>query len=105
MCIRDRHCPAHMHVGIFIEEARPGSTPAEAFQDKFDLIDAAEAWGLGGVWLGEIHFNVARSVLSSPLQRPHPPIRMAVNTPESSVIPGQLGIGVFVGVRALDIFD
>jgi alkanesulfonate monooxygenase SsuD/methylene tetrahydromethanopterin reductase-like flavin-dependent oxidoreductase (luciferase family) len=201
-----------MHVGIFIEEARPGSSPAEAFQDKFDTIDAAEAWGLDGVWLGEIHFNVARSVLSSPLvlagaiagrtrrlrigtavhllplnhplriaedvatldhvsggrfdfgvgrsgspraydvlgvpygesqtrfaeamdvirqarkgeafsyegeyfrfktgpvtptplQRPHPPIRMAVNTPESFVIPGQLGIGIFVGVRALDIFD
>jgi len=56
-----------MHVGIFLEEARPGSTAAEAFQDKFDLVEAAEAWGLDGVWLGEIHFNVARSVLSSPL--------------------------------------
>src|SRR3989442_12219487 len=56
-----------MHVGIFLEEARPGSTPAAAFQDKFDMVDAAEAWGLDGVWLGEIHFNVARSVLSSPL--------------------------------------
>jgi len=30
---------------------------------------------------------------------------MAVNTPESFVIPGQLGIGIFVGVRALDVFD
>ncbi|PYM24258.1 MAG: hypothetical protein DMD78_09490 [Candidatus Rokuibacteriota bacterium] len=206
------HCPAHMHVGIFLEEARPGSTAVTAFQDKFDTIEAAEAWGLDGVWLGEIHFNVARSVLSSPLvlagaiagrtrrlrigtavhllplnhplriaedvatldhvsggrfdfgvgrsgspraydvlgvpygesqarfaeamdvirqawkgeafsyegeyfrfktgpvtptplQRPHPPIRMAVNTPESFVIPGQLGIGIFVGVRALDVFD
>ncbi|HEU5195681.1 MAG TPA: LLM class flavin-dependent oxidoreductase, partial [Methylomirabilota bacterium] len=57
----------HMHVGIFLEEARPGSTPAQAFEDKFDMVDAAEAWGLDGVWLGEIHFNVARSVLSSPL--------------------------------------
>jgi alkanesulfonate monooxygenase SsuD/methylene tetrahydromethanopterin reductase-like flavin-dependent oxidoreductase (luciferase family) len=201
-----------MHVGIFLEEARPGSTPAAAFDDKFDLVDAAEAWGLDGVWLGEIHFNVARSVLSSPLvmaaaiagrtrrlrigtavhllplnhplriaedvatldhvsggrfdfgvgrsgspraydvlgvpygesqarfaealdiirhawkgepfaydgkffrvetgavaptplQRPHPPIRMAVNSPESFAIPGALGLGIFLGLRALDVAD
>jgi alkanesulfonate monooxygenase SsuD/methylene tetrahydromethanopterin reductase-like flavin-dependent oxidoreductase (luciferase family) len=206
------HCPADMHVGIFLEEARPGSTAAAAFHDKFEMVEAAEAWGLDGVWLGEIHFNVARSVLSSPLvlagaiagrtrrlrigtavhllplnhplriaedvatldhvsggrfdfgvgrsgspraydvlgvpygesqarfaealdiirqawkgeafsydgeffhvktgpvtptplQQPHPPIRMAINTPESFVIPGKLGIGIFVGVRALDVFD
>ena len=201
-----------MHVGIFLEEARPGSTPAGAFQDTFELVEAAEAWGLDGVWLGEIHFNVARSVLSSPLvmaaaiagrtrrlrigtavhllplnhplriaedvatldhmsegrfdfgvgrsgspraydvlgvpygesqarfaealaiireawkgegfkydgkffrvqtgpvaptpyQRPHPPIRMAVNTPESFAIPGGLGLGIFLGLRALDVAD
>jgi len=175
-------------------------------------VEAAEAWGLDGVWLGEIHFNVARSVLSSPLvmaaaiagrtrrlrigtavhllplnhplriaedvatldhmsegrfefgvgrsgspraydvlgvpygesqarfaealdiireawkgegfkydgkffrvqtgpvaptpyQRPHPPIRMAVNTPESFAIPGELGVGIFLGLRALDVAD
>ncbi|TMQ24936.1 MAG: LLM class flavin-dependent oxidoreductase [Candidatus Rokuibacteriota bacterium] len=201
-----------MHVGIFLEEARPGSTPAGAFKDTFELVEAAEAWGLDGVWLGEIHFNVARSVLSSPLvmaaaiagrtqrlrigtavhllplnhplriaedvatldhmsegrfefgvgrsgspraydvlgvpygesqarfaealdiireawkgegfkydgkffrvqtgpvaptpyQRPHPPIRMAVNTPESFAIPGELGVGIFLGLRALDVAD
>jgi len=201
-----------MHVGIFLEEARPGSTAAGAFQDTFELVEAAEAWGLDGVWLGEIHFNVARSVLSSPLvmaaaiagrtrrlrigtavhllplnhplriaedvatldhmsegrfdfgvgrsgspraydvlgvpygesqarfaealaiireawkgegfkydgkffrvqtgpvaptpyQRPHPPIRMAVNTPESFAIPGGLGLGIFLGLRALDVAD
>jgi len=201
-----------MHVGIFLEEARPGSTPAGAFKDTFELVEAAEAWGLDGVWLGEIHFNVARSMLSSPLvmaaaiagrtrrlrigtavhllplnhplriaedvatldhmsegrfefgvgrsgspraydvlgvpygesqarfaealdiireawkgegfkydgkffrvqtgpvaptpyQRPHPPIRMAVNTPESFAIPGELGVGIFLGLRALDVAD
>src|SRR5213076_3331546 len=32
-----------------------------------ELVDAAEAWGLDGVWLGEIHFNPARSVQSAPI--------------------------------------
>jgi alkanesulfonate monooxygenase SsuD/methylene tetrahydromethanopterin reductase-like flavin-dependent oxidoreductase (luciferase family) len=56
-----------MHFGIFIEEMRQGSTPPEWFQESCDLVDAAEAWGLDGVWLGEIHFNPVRSVLSSPI--------------------------------------
>jgi alkanesulfonate monooxygenase SsuD/methylene tetrahydromethanopterin reductase-like flavin-dependent oxidoreductase (luciferase family) len=56
-----------MHFGIFIEEARRGSTAPEWFQETFDLVDAAESWGLDGVWLGEIHFNPIRSVLSSPM--------------------------------------
>jgi alkanesulfonate monooxygenase SsuD/methylene tetrahydromethanopterin reductase-like flavin-dependent oxidoreductase (luciferase family) len=55
-----------MHFGIFIEEARRGTTAREWFNETFDLVDAAEAWGLDGVWLGEIHFNPIRSVLSSP---------------------------------------
>jgi len=31
------------------------------------LVDAAEAWGLHEIWLGEIHFNGNRSVQSAPL--------------------------------------
>lgn len=56
-----------MHFGVFIEEARRGSSQAAAFHDGLALVDAAEAWGLDGAWLGEIHFNPARSVLSAPL--------------------------------------
>jgi alkanesulfonate monooxygenase SsuD/methylene tetrahydromethanopterin reductase-like flavin-dependent oxidoreductase (luciferase family) len=56
-----------MHFGIFIEEARRGSSAAAWFQEALDLVDAAEGWGIDGVWLGEIHFNPARSVLSSPV--------------------------------------
>jgi alkanesulfonate monooxygenase SsuD/methylene tetrahydromethanopterin reductase-like flavin-dependent oxidoreductase (luciferase family) len=56
-----------MHFGIFIEEMRQGSNAPDWFQESFDLVDAAEAWGLDGVWLGEIHFNPIRSVLSSPV--------------------------------------
>ena len=201
-----------MHFGIFVEEMRRGASQGQAFQETFELADTAEAWGVDCVWLGQIHFNPVRSVISAsllvasaiatrtkrlrvgtaiqilplnhplriaeevatvdqisqgrfdfgigrsgaprayevfgvpyaesqtrfrealeiirqawkgeafshegeffrlktgpvtprPLQQPHPPIRMAVNTPESFVIPGQLGIGIFVGVRALDVFD
>jgi alkanesulfonate monooxygenase SsuD/methylene tetrahydromethanopterin reductase-like flavin-dependent oxidoreductase (luciferase family) len=57
-----------MHFGIFMEfETREGRTQQEAFADGFALVDAADAWGLDGVWLGEMHFNPARSVLSAPI--------------------------------------
>jgi alkanesulfonate monooxygenase SsuD/methylene tetrahydromethanopterin reductase-like flavin-dependent oxidoreductase (luciferase family) len=56
-----------MEFGIFIEELRRGTTATEWFDETFALVDAAEAWGLDGIWLGEIHFNPARSVLSSPV--------------------------------------
>ena len=46
---------------------RPGGTEAEAFREGFELVDAAEAWGLDSVWLSEFHFSPGRSVLSSPI--------------------------------------
>lgn len=54
-----------MKFGIFVEETRRGTGQAAAFHEAFRLVDAAEAWGLDGVWLGEIHFDPARSVLSA----------------------------------------
>ena len=56
-----------MHFGLFVEEARPGYTQAQAFREALDLADTAEAIGLDCVWLGEIHFNPSRSVISAPL--------------------------------------
>jgi alkanesulfonate monooxygenase SsuD/methylene tetrahydromethanopterin reductase-like flavin-dependent oxidoreductase (luciferase family) len=56
-----------MHFGLFVEEARPGYTQAQAFREALDLADTAEAIGLDCVWLGEIHFNPTRSVISAPL--------------------------------------
>jgi alkanesulfonate monooxygenase SsuD/methylene tetrahydromethanopterin reductase-like flavin-dependent oxidoreductase (luciferase family) len=56
-----------MDFGIFMEETRPGISQAAAFGEHFELVDAAEAWGLDGVWLGQMHFNPARSVLSAPI--------------------------------------
>ena len=57
-----------MHFGIFMEfGSRPSLSEAESFQEGFRLVDAAEELGLDGVWLAELHFNPARSVLSSPI--------------------------------------
>lgn len=55
------------HIGLFLEELRAGATHAEFFQELMDTVDAAEALGLDGVWLGEIHFLPSRSIMSSPL--------------------------------------
>jgi alkanesulfonate monooxygenase SsuD/methylene tetrahydromethanopterin reductase-like flavin-dependent oxidoreductase (luciferase family) len=56
-----------MHFGVFIEELRPGAGQADAFRESLETVDAAETLGLDCVWLGEIHFNPARSVISSPI--------------------------------------
>jgi alkanesulfonate monooxygenase SsuD/methylene tetrahydromethanopterin reductase-like flavin-dependent oxidoreductase (luciferase family) len=57
-----------VHFGIFVEELRQGASQAAAFRDAFELADRAEAWGADCVWLGEIHFTPARSVISASLQ-------------------------------------
>ncbi len=57
-----------MEFGIFHEfSSRPGLTEPEVFDEGFEQVDAAERWGLDAVWLAEIHFSPARSVLSAPL--------------------------------------
>jgi alkanesulfonate monooxygenase SsuD/methylene tetrahydromethanopterin reductase-like flavin-dependent oxidoreductase (luciferase family) len=55
------------HVGLFLEELREGATDVDFFQELMQTVDAAEAWGLDGIWLGEIHFLPTRSILCSPL--------------------------------------
>ena len=57
-----------MEFGIFHEfPSLPGRSHAEAFAQSFELVDGAERWGLDTMWLGELHFDPARSVLSAPL--------------------------------------
>ena len=56
-----------MDFGIFTEQIRRGSSQGEAFGELFELVDAAEAWGLDVVWLAEMLVNPTRSVLSAPL--------------------------------------
>jgi len=55
------------HLGLFLEELREGATDAEFFRETLEIVDAAEATGIDGVWLGEIHFLPSRSILSAPL--------------------------------------
>ncbi len=56
-----------MDFGIFLEQTRRGNSQEDAFREMLELADAAEAWGLDVVWLAEMLFNPARSVLSGPL--------------------------------------
>src|ERR1700753_1868108 len=57
-----------MEFGIFHEfPSLPGRTHAEALAQSVELVGGAECWGLDAMWLGELHFDPARSVLSAPL--------------------------------------
>jgi len=57
-----------MEFGAFLEfPCREEQSEAEAFAEGFDLVAAAEAWGLDALWLAELHFSPGRSVLASPM--------------------------------------
>jgi alkanesulfonate monooxygenase SsuD/methylene tetrahydromethanopterin reductase-like flavin-dependent oxidoreductase (luciferase family) len=56
-----------MEFGLFAEQTRSGANQEEAFREMFDLVDAAEAWGLDVFWVAEMLLNPTRSVLSAPL--------------------------------------
>jgi alkanesulfonate monooxygenase SsuD/methylene tetrahydromethanopterin reductase-like flavin-dependent oxidoreductase (luciferase family) len=57
-----------MQFGWFTEfEWDPGHSEHDAFRDSLEQIELAETLGFDAVWLGEIHFQPGRSVLSSPL--------------------------------------
>jgi alkanesulfonate monooxygenase SsuD/methylene tetrahydromethanopterin reductase-like flavin-dependent oxidoreductase (luciferase family) len=56
-----------MHFGLFVEQKRQGLSQAEAFAETWSLVDQAEAWGIDCIWLGEIHFDPVRSVVSASL--------------------------------------
>ena len=57
-----------MDFGVFLDFIRRrGATQEETFRESFDLVDLGEEMGLDSVWLGEMHFNPNRSVLSAPI--------------------------------------
>src|SRR5713226_4397512 len=59
---------SRMNFGLFHEFAcRPGQTQAETFDESFELVDAAENWGLDAIWLAELHVQPKRTVLAAPL--------------------------------------
>jgi alkanesulfonate monooxygenase SsuD/methylene tetrahydromethanopterin reductase-like flavin-dependent oxidoreductase (luciferase family) len=57
-----------MELGIYHEfPMLPGRTQAECVAAGFDIVDAAEEYGLDVMWLAEIHFDKRRSLAASPL--------------------------------------
>jgi alkanesulfonate monooxygenase SsuD/methylene tetrahydromethanopterin reductase-like flavin-dependent oxidoreductase (luciferase family) len=57
-----------MDFGMFTDfHIRQSMTQAEAFEESFQQVEAAEQLGMDAVWLAEHHFSPDRSVLASPL--------------------------------------
>src|ERR687895_1744348 len=57
-----------MDFGMFTDfHIRPRITQAEAFEESFNQVQAAEKLGMDAVWLAEHHFSPDRSVLASPI--------------------------------------
>ena len=57
-----------MNFGMFTDfHVRPGNSQAEAFDESFTQIMAAERMGMDTVWLAEHHFSPERAVLASPM--------------------------------------
>jgi alkanesulfonate monooxygenase SsuD/methylene tetrahydromethanopterin reductase-like flavin-dependent oxidoreductase (luciferase family) len=57
-----------MDFGMFTDfHIRQNMTQAEAFEESFQQVEAAEQLGMDAVWLAEHHFSPDRSVLASPL--------------------------------------
>jgi alkanesulfonate monooxygenase SsuD/methylene tetrahydromethanopterin reductase-like flavin-dependent oxidoreductase (luciferase family) len=57
-----------MEFGVYHEfPSLDGHPDSDAFDEAFAMVDAAEEWGLDVMWLAELHFDPARSVLSAPL--------------------------------------
>ena len=44
-----------------------GQSDADAFEQGFQQVEAADRWGLDAFWLAEIHQQASRSVLTAPL--------------------------------------
>ena len=56
-----------MEFGVFHEFPRQHvQSDAAAFAEGFELVDAAERWGLDVLWLAELHLS-PRAVLAAPL--------------------------------------
>src|SRR5256885_2140719 len=74
------------------------------FREALEII--REAWkGEPFSYTGEYYRFQNATVAPRPYQVPHPPIRMAANTEETFPAVGQMGLSVFVGLRAAEIPD
>jgi alkanesulfonate monooxygenase SsuD/methylene tetrahydromethanopterin reductase-like flavin-dependent oxidoreductase (luciferase family) len=82
----------------------PYSESQARFEESLEII--REAWkGQPFSYRGKFfHFEKAL-VAPGPFQRPHPPIRMAANSPETFSIAARLGLQLFAGLRDLGIAE
>jgi alkanesulfonate monooxygenase SsuD/methylene tetrahydromethanopterin reductase-like flavin-dependent oxidoreductase (luciferase family) len=72
------------------------------FEEALAII--REAWkGEAFSYQGQFHQIENTVVTPRPYQVPHPPLRMAANSPETFPWVGRAGLPLFVGVRDLDI--
>jgi alkanesulfonate monooxygenase SsuD/methylene tetrahydromethanopterin reductase-like flavin-dependent oxidoreductase (luciferase family) len=75
-------------------------------QARFEeaLVIIREAWkGEPFSYQGQFHRIENAVVTPRPYQMPHPPLRMAANSPETFPWVGRAGLPLFVGLRDLDI--
>ncbi len=57
-----------MDFGMFTDfHIRPGMTQAQAFDESFNQVEAAEKLGIDSVWLAEHHFSPDRALLAAPI--------------------------------------
>jgi len=66
------------------------------FEEEIDFIRAA--WSQDRITFHGKHFNADQiQVVPKPLQKPHPPIRVAANSPDTFVYAGTRGYPIFAG--------
>src|SRR5262249_58649676 len=72
------------------------------FREALEIIK--EAWkGQPFSYEGTFYRFQNATVAPRPYQKPHPPIRMAANTPDTFPLVAELGLPIFVGLRDVDI--
>ncbi len=72
------------------------------FEEALDII--RQAWkGEPFSHHGQFYRFEKAVVAPRPYQKPHPPMRMAANSPETFPVVGRLGLPIFVGLRDLSI--
>ena len=93
---RSSFAKAYEGYGIPYAESR------ERFQESLEVI--TKAWTQDGFSHEGKYFTFDDvSVLPKPYQKPHPPIRMAANSPETFANVGGKGLPLFVGLRSYSI--
>jgi natural product biosynthesis luciferase-like monooxygenase protein len=75
------------------------NVPREESRERFEeaLTIIKQAWTQDVVQFDGKHFQVPEtSVVPKPLQKPHPPLRIAANSPETAIFAGEQGYSVFI---------